>query len=113
MAILEIRTYRLKPGARAEFVRVMREQAVPLLAEHGIRVVDSGPSLVDEDGHEEAYLIRAFASLAEREAREATFYGSDAWTRGPREAIVSRIDSYHTIVLEVPDAAALSLDPSA
>jgi hypothetical protein len=26
----------------------MREQAVPLLAEHGIRVVDSGPSLVDE-----------------------------------------------------------------
>ena len=61
--ILEIRTYRLEPGTGDEFVRVMREESVPLLEESGIRVVDCGASLVAEDGHEEAYLIRAFASL--------------------------------------------------
>lgn len=103
--ILEIRTYRLKPGTIDEFVRVMREEAAPLLASGGIRVVAAGPSLVREDGHEEAYLIRAFPSLAERDEREAAFYGGEAWRTGPREAILSRIESYHTVVLETSEAA--------
>ncbi|MEU5943500.1 NIPSNAP family protein [Micromonospora sp. NPDC047548] len=101
--ILEIRTYRLKPGTGGEFVRVMREESVPLLEESGIWVVDCGASLVAEDEHEEAYLIRAFASLEAHREQEEGFYGSDAWRLGPREAIVSRIDSYHTIVLETSE----------
>lgn len=100
---LEIRTYRLKPGTRDEFVRVMREQSVPLLAALGIDVVAYGPSLVDEDGAQEAYLIRAFTSLEQREGQEAAFYGSDEWRNGPREAIVSRIESYHTVVVPATD----------
>jgi hypothetical protein len=110
--ILEIRTYRLKPGTRAEFVRVMRTDAVPLLEKHGIAVVDCGASAVDEDGHEEAYLIRAFPSLAAREDQEDDFYGGEEWREGPREAIVSRIESYHTIVIEADEAAAEALAPS-
>jgi hypothetical protein len=107
--ILEIRTYRLRPGTRDEFVRVMRTQAVPLLAKHRIHVIGSGPSLVDEDGVEEAYLVRRFTSLAEREELEAAFYSSEEWRHGPREAVVSRIESYHTIVLEVSDEVAAAL----
>ncbi|MGH3647321.1 MAG: NIPSNAP family protein [Micromonosporaceae bacterium] len=98
--ILEIRTYRPKPGTSDEFVRVMREESVPLLEQAGIQVLDCGASLVAEDGHEEAYLIRGFASLEEHHTQEEAFYGSDAWRHGPREAIGSRIDSYHTIVLD-------------
>jgi hypothetical protein len=109
VAILEIRTYRLKPGTRDEFVRVMREESLPLLRTYGIRVLDCGPSLVDEDGHEEAYLIRAFTSLAQHAEQEDGFYSSAAWREGPREAIVSRIESYHTIVIEVPDATLAAL----
>ena len=107
--ILEIRTYRLKPGTGDEFVRVMREEAAPLLAEFGIEVVDCGPSLVAEDGNEEAHLIRAFASLGARDEQEERFYGSEAWHTGPREAILSRIECYHTIVLDVPDHAVAAL----
>ncbi|MGW3661012.1 NIPSNAP family protein [Streptomyces sp. NPDC005151] len=104
--ILEIRTYRLKPGTGDEFVRVMREESVPLLEKAGIRVVDCGASLVAEGGHEEAYLIRAFASLEEHRVQEETFYGSDAWRHGPREAIVSRIDGCHSIVLDASEEIA-------
>lgn len=103
--ILEFRTYRLLPGTREEFVRVMRQDCLPLLAGHGIDVVGCGPSLVDEDGHEEAFLIRAFGSLDEHRRQEASFYGSDAWQRGPRAAILSKIESYHTIVIETSAAA--------
>ncbi|MEH0841491.1 NIPSNAP family protein [Micromonospora sp. CPCC 205711] len=103
--ILEIRTYRLKPRTSDEFVRVMRDEAAPLLGRFGIRVVAAGASLVREDGHEEAYLIRAFSSLAVRDEQEEAFYGSAAWRDGPREAILSRIESYHTVVLETSEAA--------
>jgi hypothetical protein len=107
--ILEIRTYRLRPGTGAEFVRVMQEESVPLLERFGVRVVDCGHSLVAEEGHEEAYLIRAFESLPDRDSQEAAFYGSEAWRSGPREAIVSRIESSHTIVVEARDDAVAAL----
>ncbi len=96
--ILEIRTYRLKPGTRDDFVAAMAA-AQPLLARYGIDVVDFGASLVAEDGHEEAYLIRRFASLEERAEKEDAFYGSDDWRDGPRADVVAPIESYHTIVL--------------
>jgi len=97
--ILEIRTYRLKPGTIDDFVAVMRDTVSPLLANAGIRVVDCGASLVHEDGHEEAYLIRSFDSVEQREELENAFYSSDSWHQGPREAVVSRIESYHTVVV--------------
>ncbi|KAA2257261.1 NIPSNAP family protein [Solihabitans fulvus] len=106
---LEIRTYRLKPGTRDAFLRAMREEAVPLLVEAGIRVVDCGPSLVAEDGHEEAYLLRAFTSLAQHREQEDAFYGSDAWRQGPREAIVGPIETLHSVVVETSEQAVAAL----
>jgi hypothetical protein len=97
--VLEIRTYRLRPGTREAFVRAMADEAVPLLRAYGVEVLAYGGSLVDEDGHEEAFLIRRFPSLEARDAQETRFYGSDDWRNGPREAIVSRIESVHTVVL--------------
>jgi hypothetical protein len=101
---LEIRTYRLRPGTRDAFLGAM-EVAQPLLRRYGIEVVDFGPSLVDEEGHEEAYLIRRFASLEERAAKEDAFYGSADWRDGPRAAVVEPIVDYHTIVLPASNLA--------
>jgi hypothetical protein len=39
---LEVRTYRLKPGTTDGFVRVMREESVPLLEAAGIAVLGYG-----------------------------------------------------------------------
>ncbi len=77
--IVEIRTYRLVPGTSEEFVRVMQDEAGPLLDAAGIRVVTSGLSQVPEDCHEEAYLVRAFDSIEHRDAQEEAFYSSRAW----------------------------------
>ncbi|WP_433337465.1 NIPSNAP family protein [Spirillospora sp. CA-294931] len=101
-AVLEIRTYRLHAGTRDRFDALFREFAVPLMREHGITVVDCGPSLVDEPDEpgEGYYLIRSFASLDERAAREAAFYGSDAWRLEHRDGVVALIQGdHHTVVL--------------
>ncbi len=104
MTILEIRTYRLRPGTTTEFDRVVRERCLPLLRRFGVDVVRTGPSEQSEDGVQEYVLIRAFGSLAERDRQEEVFYGSAEWMDGPRLEIVSRIQQY-TIVLTVPDGA--------
>lgn len=101
--ILEIRTYRLRPGSEEEFSRLVRDESLPLLADLGIRVVAFGLSLTAEDGRRDAYLIRAFESLEERKKQEAAFYGGHAWRDGPRDMILSLIDEYHTVVLDTPN----------
>ncbi len=105
--IVEIRTYGLKPGTSQEFLRAMTE-ALPLLAEAGLQVVAHGLSLVAEGGEESAYLIRAFDSLEQRDAQENEFYESAAWRQGPREAVISRIESMHTVVLEAANPEAFA-----
>jgi hypothetical protein len=105
MPVLEIRTYRLKEGTSDAFHRLVREQSVPLLQAFGIDAVRFGPSEQNEKGVEEYVLIRAFASLADRDEQEDRFYGSDEWLNGPRERIVSLIESYHTVLLTTSRAA--------
>jgi hypothetical protein len=95
--LVEIRSYRLKPGTAAEFDRLVREISVPMLRRGGIDVVACGPSLRDDA----YYLMRAYASLDDLELSEAAFYGSDAWRLGPREAVLACIDTYTSIVIEV------------
>lgn len=105
--IVEIRTYGLKPGTSEAFLRAMAA-AQPLLAAAGLTVIAYGLSLVAEDGNETAYLIRSFASLEERDAQEGAFYRSAAWRQGPREAVVSRIESLHTVLLQTSKPAAFA-----
>jgi len=100
MRLVEIRTYQLKPGTRDEYDRLFREEASPLLRQHGIDVVGVGRSIGDPDGY---VLVRAFADLDDRSRREEAFYGSPEWREGPREAVVSKIVVYTDAVLELDD----------
>jgi hypothetical protein len=100
---IEIRAYNLRPGARAEFHRLVIEESLPMLRRWNVDVVAFGPSRHDDDSY---FLIRSYASLEERQRSQDAFYGSDEWRRGPREAIVSRIVSDTSVVLEV-DAGTL------
>lgn len=99
-SFIEIRSYNLKPGTRDAFHRLFMEEAFPLLKRWNIDVVTYGPSIHDQNSY---YLMRRFDSLVQREQSEESFYSSDEWRKGPREAIVSLIESYAEIVLELED----------
>lgn len=107
--LVEIRSYNLKPGTRADYHKVVVEQAIPMLKRWKMDVVAYGASPHDEDSY---YLIRAFANFEDRQQQEDAFYGSDEWKQGPREGIVSRIESYTTIVIEMDEAAIQGLRAS-
>jgi len=97
---VEIRSYTLKPNTRAEFHRLFLEDAYPLLQRFHVDVVAYGPSLHDENSY---YLMRRFDSLAHRDQSEESFYGSDAWRKGPREAVLACIENYTEFVLELDE----------
>lgn len=107
--LVEIRSYKLKPGAAVAFDEAVRTRAVPLLREWGTDVVAHGPSPHEADTY---YLIRAYADLADLNARQDAFYGSAAWREGPREAVVSLLQSYLNTVLWLEPAAVDALRES-
>jgi hypothetical protein len=99
--ILEIRTYNLHSGTRDDFHALVIEHSLPMLARWKMDVVRYGASANDDDTY---YLMRAFASLADRDQQEDAFYGSDEWRQGPRESILALIESFTTLVIEVDEA---------
>jgi len=103
--MIEIRSYNLKPGTRNEFHRLFLEKALPLLGKWNVEVVTFGPSLHDEDSY---FLVRSYGDLQDMQQSEDAFYESDDWKKGPREAILSLIVNYTTIVLPANAADNLS-----
>jgi hypothetical protein len=99
--VVEIRSYRLLPGTRDEYDRLFREEALPLLRRFDVDVIAAGPSIDDPNGY---FLIRAFGHLSEREQREDRFYSSPEWRNGPREAVISKIEVYTDVVVELDEA---------
>ncbi len=93
--LVEIRTYRLKPGHGERFVAAMAD-ALPMVRASGMDVVAFVRS-----GHEhESYcLIRAYADRAQLVAQQDAFYGSDAWRQGPRQALVDCLQDYLNTLL--------------
>ncbi|MEO8836835.1 MAG: NIPSNAP family protein [Caldimonas sp.] len=94
--LVEVRAYRLKADTATAFHAAVVELAVPMLRRWGTDVVAFGPSLQEPDGY---HLVRSYAGLADLDERQDAFYGSDEWKHGPREAIVSRIESYLSTAL--------------
>ena len=98
--VLEIRSYNLKPGTRDRFHQLFLKEALPMLKRWKVDVVAYGPSLHDPDSY---FLMRAFDGVEVRQKSEDAFYGSDEWTKGPRERVLSDIDSYTTVVIRLDE----------
>jgi hypothetical protein len=106
LMILEIRTYNLHPGTRDAFHALVVEHSLPMLDRWKMDVVSYGASAHDDNTY---YLMRAFASLADRDAQEDAFYSSDEWRQGPRESILALIESFTTLVIAVDETVLAGL----
>jgi len=95
---VEIRSYKLHAGRGPAFERIFHERAGPMVRAYGMDVVAFGKSAHDDNSY---YLIRAFDSLAHLTQSEDDFYGSEAWRSGPREELLSHIESYQDTVLQL------------
>ena len=95
--IVEVRSYRIKPGKREEFVRMFETRAVSAQHSHGIKII--GPFL-DVENPNKFVFLRSFPSLEERERMKAAFYGSELWKNELEAYAMPLLESYDVILCE-------------
>jgi hypothetical protein len=98
--IVEMRTYRTRPGMRARFLDIFREKSIPEHARLGIPILGPFPSVEDPDIF---FFMRGFADEASRPATAARFYESRLWKEQLESVLMPMLAAYDVIVVEDPD----------
>jgi hypothetical protein len=95
--LLEIRTYRLLPGVRDEFVAWFQANARPAMEAAELPVI--GPFVSSEDPDVFVYL-RTFTDREDRERRCDAFYSSTVWTEQLRDRALAMEHGFEVRLLE-------------
>jgi hypothetical protein len=95
--IVEVRSYRIRPGRREEFIKLFETRAIPALRSHGMKVL--GP-LVDLENPNKFVWLRSFPSLAERERMKNAFYEGELWKNELEAIAMPLLESYDVILCE-------------
>jgi hypothetical protein len=83
MAFFELRQYRMRPGQREAWVKMMEEEIIPFQTKKGMVICGS---FVGEEDKDLYVWLRRFESEEEREKLYEDVYQSDTWKNdiGPR-----------------------------
>jgi hypothetical protein len=99
--VVEVRTYRTKPGRRAEFVELFQTRAGPAQLDYGMTVL--GP-LLDTEDPDVLIWLRAFPSAEQREPIKDAFYEGRLWKEELEHLALPLLADYSSIVCEMPRA---------
>ena len=105
--IVEVRSYRIKPGKRDEFIKMFETRAVPAQRTYRIQIV--GP-LLDVENPNKFVFLRSFPSLEERERMKDAFYGGDVWKNELEAFAMPLLDSYDVILCETSPGCVFDWD---
>jgi NIPSNAP len=95
--IIEMRTYKTKPGKRDQFLEIFRSKSVPAHEEIGMKIL--GPFLSIEDP-DTFFFMRGFPDLASREPMKAKFYEGELWKRELEAVLMPMLDKYDVVLVE-------------
>jgi hypothetical protein len=98
--IIEMRTYKTKPGLRTRFLEIFRAQSMPEHAAIGMRILGPFSSVEDPDTF---FFMRGFPDLPSREPMKARFYEGELW-KGELEGIMMpMLEKYDVVLVDDPD----------
>ena len=98
--IIEMRTYKLKPGCRDRFLGLFRTKSVPAHDEIGMKIL--GPFLSIEDA-DTFFFMRGFPDMQSREPMKAKFYEGELWKRELEDVLMPMIERYDVVLVDDPD----------
>jgi NIPSNAP len=97
--IIEMRTYKTKPGKRAEFLATFFSKSIPAHTEIGMKIL--GPFLSIED-LDTFFFMRGFPDLASREPMKAKFYEGELWKNELENVLMPMLEKYDVVLVEDP-----------
>jgi len=98
--IIEMRTYKTRPGSRSQFLEIFRSKSIPAHLEIGMKIL--GPFLSIEDP-DTFFFMRGFPDVASREPMKAKFYEGDLWKRELESILLPMLEKYEVVVVEDAD----------
>ena len=98
--IIEMRTYKTKPGQRAKFIEIFRTKAVPAHEEIGMKILGPFLSVEDDDTF---FFMRGFPDLPSREPLKAQFYDGELWKGELEKTVMPMLEKYEVVVVDDPD----------
>jgi NIPSNAP len=95
--IIEMRTYKTKPGKRAQFLEIFQSKSVPAHLEIGMKIL--GPFLSVEDP-DTFFWMRGFPDLTSREPMKAKFYEGELWKSKLENILLPMLEKYEVVLVE-------------
>jgi len=95
-----MRTYKLKPGKRPEFLEIFRTKSIPAHDEIGMKIL--GPFLSIEEP-DTFFFMRGFPDLPSREPMKAKFYEGKLWKEELENVLMAMIEKYEVVLVDDPE----------
>jgi hypothetical protein len=86
--IIEMRTYKLKPGCRSRFLEI------------GMKILGPWLSIEDPDTF---FFMRGFPDLQSREPMKARFYEGELWKSELENVLMPMIEKYEVVLVDDPE----------
>jgi hypothetical protein len=97
MMIVEMRTYKLKPGCRSRFIEIFRNKSMPAHEMIGMKIAGPFLSIEDEDVF---FFMRGFPDLPSREPMKEQFYEGRLWKEELEAVLMPMIERYEVVLVE-------------
>lgn len=97
--IIEMRTYKLRPGTRERFLEIFRSRSMPEHASIGMPILGPFLSVDDPDVF---FFMRGFPDAPSREPMKAKFYEGELWKQELESVLMPMIDRYDVVVVDDP-----------
>jgi len=98
--VIEMRTYRTKPGSRAGFLEIFKTKSIPAHIEIGMKILGPFLSLEDPDVF---FFMRGFPDLDSREPMKAKFYEGQLWKSELEALLMPMLQSYEVALVDDPN----------
>lgn len=95
--VVEMRTYKLKPGRRAAFMEMLINRSMPEHERIGMKIVGPFASIEDADT---CFFMRFFPDLASRDPMKSAFYDGPLWKNELEAVAMPMIEKYDVVLIE-------------
>jgi len=98
--IIEMRTYKIKPGRRGEFVEILESKAFPEHEKIGMKTIGPFLSVEDDDTF---FWMRGFPDLQSRERMRNEFYEGKLWKDELEGKLMPILEKYDVVIIDAKE----------
>src|SRR5262249_37112075 len=98
--VIEMRTYKTKPGMREEFLAIFRSKSMPAHREIGMKIIGPFPSIEDRDTF---FFMRGFPTLDSRGPMKDRFYEGALWKSELEHTLLPMLEKYDVVLIEAEE----------